>query len=99
MGQHPGQPHLLSVGGVNSSSAAAYIWDLRAEQYPLTEVACDGQYIWETAFHPRQPKHLYMATETAGLLQISSRDESGKSNNIWGSFSFHLFKVKFQLTQ
>ncbi|CAH8647513.1 unnamed protein product [Schistosoma intercalatum] len=76
LGQHPGQPHLLSVGGVNSSSAAAYIWDLRAEQYPLTEVACDGQYIWETAFHPRQPKHLYMATETAGLLQISSRDES-----------------------
>ncbi|CAH8586420.1 unnamed protein product [Schistosoma turkestanicum] len=75
LSQHPGQPHLLSVGGVNSSSAAAYIWDLRAEQYPLSEVACDGQTIWETAFHPRQPKHLYMATETAGLLQISS-DES-----------------------
>ncbi|KAK4474945.1 hypothetical protein MN116_002050 [Schistosoma mekongi] len=85
LGQHPGQPHILSVGGVNSSSAAAYIWDLRAEQYPLTEVACDGQNIWETAFHPRQPKHLYMATETAGLLQISSRDESDSWVGLKGS--------------
>ncbi|CAH8645818.1 unnamed protein product [Heterobilharzia americana] len=83
--QHPGQPHLLCVGGVSSSGAPACIWDLRAEQYPLTELPCDGQSVWETAFHPRQPKYLYMATETAGLLQISNRDESDSWSGSSGS--------------
>ncbi|CAH8872809.1 unnamed protein product [Trichobilharzia szidati] len=77
--QHPGQPHILCVGGFRSSDSAAYIWDTRAEEYPLTSIDCDGEVIWETAFHPRQPKHLYMATETAGLIRISS----GHKSNSW----------------
>lgn len=78
---HPGQSHLLSVGGVGTSNgSAAYIWDLRAEKFPLTEIACDGRIIWETAFHPRQPRHIYMATESAGLLQISDDDGSSETN-------------------
>ncbi|KAG5442658.1 Nucleoporin Nup43 [Clonorchis sinensis] len=85
LSHHPGQPHLLAVGGVEGSGTPAYIWDLRADQYPLTEVACQGRSVWEVGFHPRQPQHLYLATETAGLLQISCRNETGSWTGFKGS--------------
>ncbi|KAF7246566.1 Nuclear pore complex protein Nup43 [Paragonimus skrjabini miyazakii] len=83
---HPGQPHLLTVGGVGGTgAAAAYIWDLRAEQYPLSELACEGRSVWEVGFHPRQPRHLYLATEAAGLLQISCRGDTASWTGFKGS--------------
>ncbi|CAL8073127.1 unnamed protein product [Calicophoron daubneyi] len=85
LSRHPGQPHLMAVGGVDGSSAAAYIWDLRAQQYPLTEVGCEGKSVWEVSFHPRQPKHLFLATETAGLLRVSCRGDADTWTGFKGS--------------
>nr|CAH8872946.1 unnamed protein product [Trichobilharzia regenti] len=70
--QHPGQPHVLCAGGFSNSDSAAYIWDTRAKEYPLTSISFDGEIIWETAFHPRRPKYLYVATERAGLICFRS---------------------------
>ncbi|CAH8511345.1 unnamed protein product [Dicrocoelium dendriticum] len=85
LSRHPGQSHLLAVGGVEGSGSAAYIWDIRAEQYPLSEVACAGRSVFEVGFHPRQPKHLYLATEAAGMLQISCRGDTDSWTGFKGS--------------
>ncbi|VEL35971.1 unnamed protein product [Protopolystoma xenopodis] len=121
LARHPGQSHLLAVGGsatdaplstsisgltdlqadskdargrascqgdkdcsdggtTGNSSATAYIWDLRADRYPLTELACPGRGVWEAMFHPTSPKYLCLATETAGLLGICSSDRNGEKS-------------------
>ncbi|VDD76619.1 unnamed protein product [Mesocestoides corti] len=80
LSQHPGQSHLLAVGGMNSghggghkhATTTSYIWDLRAERHPLSEIVCRGSVVWEIGFHPHQPQFLYLATEEAGLMRIKS---------------------------
>ncbi|VDL89652.1 unnamed protein product [Schistocephalus solidus] len=83
LSQHPGQPHLLAVGGINShvvsnkkSTSTCYIWDLRADQHPLSELDCPGTAVWEIKFHPTQPQQLYLATEEAGLVRVQSTSPS-----------------------
>lgn len=81
LSQHPGQSHLLAVGGANDSGGSgraktrtttSYIWDLREERHPLSEIVCRGSAVWEIRFHPLQPQFLYLATEEAGLMRIHS---------------------------
>ncbi|CDS39445.1 Nucleoporin Nup43 [Echinococcus multilocularis] len=82
LSQHPGQSHLLAVGGVGNSSGGggrgktatttSYIWDLREERHPLSEITCRGSVVWEIRFHPHEPQFLYLATEEAGLMRIHS---------------------------
>ncbi|VDM30354.1 unnamed protein product [Hydatigera taeniaeformis] len=79
LSQHPGQSHLLAVGGVDITSGGGktttttnYIWDLREERHPLSEIVCRGSAVWEVRFHPHQPQFLYLATEAAGLMCIHS---------------------------
>lgn len=81
LSQHPGQSHLLAVGGVASNygsgdqstaTTTSYIWDLREERHPLSEIACRGGTVWEISFHSHQPQYLFLATEEAGLMRIHS---------------------------
>ncbi len=65
-------------GASVSTTTTSYIWDLRAEQHPLSEITCRGSAVWELAFHPRQPQFLYLATEEAGLVRIQSASSAGK---------------------
>ncbi|KAM7541716.1 hypothetical protein Aperf_G00000001004 [Anoplocephala perfoliata] len=81
LSQHPGQSHLLAVGGVANASGGgqsstptttSYIWDLREERHPLSEIACRGGTVREIRFHSNQPQYLFLATEEAGLMRIHS---------------------------
>lgn len=85
LSQHPGQSHLLAVGGVANDSGGgktamttSYIWDLREERHPLSEITCRGSVVWEIRFHPYQPQFLYLATEEAGLMRIHSPSPAGR---------------------
>ncbi|VDL59699.1 unnamed protein product [Hymenolepis diminuta] len=90
LSQHPGQSHLLAVGGVASNygsgdqstaTTTSYIWDLREERHPLSEIACRGGTVWEIGFHSHQPQYLFLATEEAGLMRIHS--PASTANSSW----------------
>ncbi|VDN97566.1 unnamed protein product [Rodentolepis nana] len=89
LSQHPGQSHLLAVGGVannyssgdqSMATTTSYIWDLREERHPLSEIACRGGTVWEIGFHSHQPQYLFLATEEAGLMRIHSPTSTADSS-------------------